>query len=185
MNLPLLLAGGAAALGLPGFFLLLRSGRLATLAAVVLLLGATALGYAAVRAQAAPAVPGFRLAAPPGQFQAITVAELPAALAAARGRPVLLEFWAEWCPSCIKWKQDVFSRTDVQATLAPAVLLQVDATEMTPEVQALLDRHGLAGLPALLVFDREGREQPGLRLLGEMPAPAFMAWVQEKMLPGT
>lgn len=185
MTSPLLLAGAAILLALPGFLLLLRPGRLATGAAVALLLLATALGYAAVRARPAASVPDLRLTAPAGQFQAISAAQLPAALAAARGRPVLLEFWAEWCPSCLKWKHEVFSRPDVQGALAPVVLLQVDATEMTPEVQALLDRHGLAGLPAILVYDREGREQPGLRLLGEMPAPAFIAWVQQKMLPGT
>lgn len=185
MTLPYLLAAGALALALPGFFLLLRPGRLATAGAVALLLLATALGYAALQQRPASPAPGFRLSAPPGQFQVVSVAELPAALAAARGRPVLLEFWAEWCPSCLTWERDVFSREDVRTALAPVVLLQVDATEMTPEVQALLDRHGLAGLPALLVYDREGREQPALRLLGEMPAPAFIRWVEEKMLPRT
>lgn len=185
MNLPYLLAAGALGLALPGFLLLLRPGRLATTGAVTLLLLATALGYAALQQRPSPAAPGFRLSAPPGQFQSVSVAELPAALAAARGRPVLLEFWAEWCPSCLTWEREVFSREDVRAALAPVVLLQVDATEMTPEVQALLDRHGLAGLPALLVYNREGREQPALRLLGEMPAPAFIRWVEEKMLPRT
>lgn len=185
MTLPYLLAAGALAFALPGLLLLLRPGRLATTGAVALLLLATALGYAALHHPPSPAAPGFRLSAPPGRFQAVSVAELPAALAAARGRPVLLEFWAEWCPSCLTWEREVFSREDVRAALVPVVLLQVDATEMTPEVQALLDRHGLAGLPALLVYDREGREQPALRLLGEMPAPAFIRWVEEKMLPRT
>lgn len=189
MKLPFLLLAGAVALALPGFLLLLRPGRLATTAAVALLLTATALGYAGIQLRAAspPTVPApaFVLSALSGEFQTVRPADLPAALAAARGRPVLLEFWAEWCPSCLKWKQDVFSRADVRATLAPVVLLQVDATGMEPEVQALLDRHGLAGLPALLVYDRQGREQAGLRLLGEMPAPAFIRWVREEMLPAT
>lgn len=181
MTLPLSFLAGALALALPGLWLLLRPGRGAALAGVALLLGATAAGYTGVRLWPV-APPAIALTAPTGHFQVVTPAQLPEALAAARGRPVLLEFYADWCPSCIVWKTEVFSRADVQAALAPAVLLQVDATELTPDVQELLDRHGLPGLPALLVFDRQGREQPGLRLLGEMAAPDFLRWIQEKWL---
>lgn len=186
MTLSLSFLVGALALALPGLWLLLRPGRATALAGVALLLGATAAGYAGVRLWPAPApAPELALAARPGHFQVVTPAQLPGALAAARGRPVLLEFYADWCPSCIAWKNEVFSRADVQAALAPAVLLQVDATDLTPEVQDLLDRHGLPGLPALLAFDRQGREQPGLRLLGEMTAPDFLRWIGEKWLPST
>lgn len=182
MTLSLTFLAGALALALPGLWLLLRPGRGAALGGVMLLLAATAAGYAGVRQWPSAAV---ALTAAPGHFQVVTPARLPAALAAARGRPVLLEFYADWCPSCIVWKRDVFSRADVQAALAPAVLLQVDATEMTPEVQDLLDRHGLPGLPALLAYDRQGRELPGLRLLGEMTAPDFLHWIRDKWLPST
>lgn len=187
MTTPLLFLAGAVLLGLPGCWLLLRPARAALAGAVVLLALATALGYAGIRLWQAlpPPAPAFRLTAPAGHFQTVTPAALPAALAASRGRPVLLEFYADWCPSCIVWKRDVFSRADVQAALAPVVLLQVDATELTPEVQALLDQYGLPGLPALLAFGRNGQEQATLRLLGEMPAPAFIRWVEFRLLPAT
>lgn len=187
MKIPLLFLAGALLLGLPGCWLLLRPTRPALAGAVILLALATALGYTGIRLwqDRPPPAPDFRLTAPAGHFQTVAPAALPAALAASRGRPVLLEFYADWCPSCIIWKRDVFSRADVQATLAPVVLLQVDATELTPEVQALLDQYGLPGLPALLAFGRDGREQPALRLLGEMPAPEFIRWVETRFLPAT
>lgn len=184
MKPALLLLAAATLIALPGLWLALRPSRPALAAGIALLLAATAAAYAGLR-QWRDSPPVFTLSATPGHFQRVSPADLPAALTAARGRPVLLEFHADWCPSCLVWQRDVFSRADVQAALAPAVLLQVDATDMTPAVQTLLDRHGLAGLPALLVFDRQGREHPGLRLLGEMKAPAFIHWVNTRMLPAT
>ena len=181
----LLLAGLSLALALPGLWLLRHPAVRHTVAAAALLLLATACAWLSVRLwlDRPPPAAAFHLDALPGHFQTIAPADLPAALAAARGRPVLLEFYADWCTSCVTWKKAVFNRTDVQAALAPLVLLQVDASTLTPAVQQLLDSHGLAGLPALLAYDRSGRERPELRLLGEMPAPDFIHWVGTRLLP--
>lgn len=183
MTPALLLLAVALVLALPGGWLLLRHRRFQVAAGVTLLTVATAAAYTGARLWLDAGKPPTVSAAAPGHFRVVTPAELPAALAASRGRPVLLEFYADWCPSCIVWKEQVFSRADIQAALAPVVLLQIDATDMTPEVQALLDQHGLAGLPALLVFGRDGRERPALRLLGEMEAAAFHRWIGERLLP--
>lgn len=172
----------------PGLWLALRQdGRAISLAgAAALLILATASAYTGLRlwAEQRAATPApFTHTAAPGHFQTIKPEQLDAALAASAGRPVLLEFYADWCPSCLVWKQEVFSRADVQAALVPVVLLKVDATELTPDVQAMLEQYGLAGLPALLVFDTRGEERPALRLLGEMSAPDFITWINEKLLP--
>lgn len=187
MKTSLLLLASALLPALPGLWLILRPARSAVLAGSVLLLLATSVGYAGVRQWRETAAPAAApsMAAQPGRFQTVTPDALPSALAAAHGHPVLLEFYADWCPSCQTWKREVFPRTEVKAALAPVVLLQVDATDMTPKVQALLDRYGIVGLPALLAFDREGREQSGLRLLGEMKATDFVHWVNERLLPAT
>jgi thiol:disulfide interchange protein DsbD len=188
MKASLLFMLAALLLALPALWLLLRrQGTGANTAAALLLLSATASGYVGARLWqdhhlAATAQP-FRLSAAAGHFQVITPAQLPAALAASQGRPVLLEFFADWCSSCMVWKNTVFNRSDVQTAMSPLVLLQIDATELTPDVQKMLDEHQLAGLPALLVYDRQGREQPGLLILGEMPAPEFIRWINTRALP--
>ncbi|MDF2446141.1 MAG: dsbD [Moraxellaceae bacterium] len=187
MKLILILLSLSLVLGVPGLWLLLRrSGRQSLAAGTLLLLTSTALGYIGGRlwldTSTEPA-PSFVRTTPAGHFQVIMPAQLPAALTTANGQPVLLEFYADWCTSCLVWKKEVFSRSDVQGAMKPLVLLQVDATELTPDVQALLDQYGLAGLPALLVFDRSGRERPELRLLGEMPAADFIEWINAKLLP--
>lgn len=177
----------SALLALPGLWLLLRQKQSFPVTATCLLLAATVSSYIGVRLHldtpvAAP-TPSFTLKPADGRFQVIRAEELPAALAAARHRVVMLEFYADWCPSCIRWKQEVFSRADVQAALQPLVLLQVDASEMTPAAQALLNQHQLPGLPAILIFDRNGLEQSDLRLLGEMPAEEFKAWIGNHLTP--
>lgn len=188
MKLPFLLILLTLLLALPALWLLLRRHSAgSSLAALALLLAATATGYTAIRLWLQPpstsAAADFVSTAAAGHFQTITPAQLPAALAHSRGRPVLLEFYADWCPSCVVWKEQVFNRSDVQAAMQPLVLLQVDATDMPPDVQALLEQYQLAGLPALLVFDRQGQERPELRLLGEMTAPDFIRWLRERLLP--
>lgn len=181
----LLLIALAALLALPGLWLLRSPARQALVSACLLLLLATACGYIGIRLLAEakpPARPAFTLTAKAGHFQTIAPDALPDALAHSRGRPVLLEFYADWCPSCIVWKKTVFSRADVQTALSPLTLLQIDASTMTPEVQQLLDSYGLAGLPALLVFDSKGQEITRLRLLGEMSPADFIAWIDENRL---
>jgi thiol:disulfide interchange protein len=184
MNPALLLITFSLLLAAPGLWLLLRRSSLSGItAASALLLLACASAYTGIRLWREAAAPIFVLNAPAGHFQVITPTQLPAALASSRGRPVLLEFYADWCPSCVAWNTKVFNRPEVQAAMAPLVLLQINATELTPEVQQLLDQHGLPGLPAMLVFDRQGNEHTELRLLGEMSAPEFLQWLETRLLP--
>lgn len=186
MSTPYLLILSSLLLAAPGLWLLRQNSRLSTGISALLLLAATAIGYFGVRLwldSTQQNHPPFAYTAAPGHFQVVSPATLPDALAQSRGRPVLVEFYADWCSSCQVWKNTVFNRLDVQTAMQPLVLLQIDATELTPEVQALLDQYRLAGLPAILVYDRSGKERPELRLLGEMSAPDFIRWLQSRLLP--
>ena len=168
------------AFAVPGI-LLLRHDRLSRqLPGLCLLLLATASGYTGVRAwQEAPTA--ITLQTGNGQFQTIPAHRLTEILATTLGTPVLLDFHADWCPSCLRWEADVFSQQDIQQRLKPVTLLRIDATDMSPEVQTLLQRHNIPGLPAILVFDRQGRERTDLRLMGEMSADDFRRWTDTRL----
>ncbi len=101
------------------------------------------------------------------------------ALAKAQGKPLMLDFYADWCTSCIELERYTFSDPEVRSALQGFVLLQADVTPWDEEDQKLLVKQfGLSGPPAIIFYDREGREQPNLRLAGFIDAESFIEHIQ-------
>ncbi|MBB6094650.1 thiol:disulfide interchange protein DsbD [Povalibacter uvarum] len=109
-------------------------------------------------------------------FQRIkTVADLDRQVAAAQaaGKPVMLDFYADWCVSCKEMEKYTFTNTGVQAALANAVLLQADVTANDDADKALLARFEIFGPPTIAFFDHAGVELKNFRLVGFVPAERF------------
>jgi len=102
------------------------------------------------------------------------LAELEARLAVA-GRPVMLDFYADWCVSCKEMERFTFPDERVKARLGRFLLLQADVTANSAEHVALLKRFRLFGPPGIIFFDAKGREIEGLRVIGFQPADRFAA----------
>jgi thiol:disulfide interchange protein DsbD len=102
-----------------------------------------------------------------------SIAELDAKLAAA-GKPVMLDFYADWCVSCREMEAFTFSDPAVKKELDGMLLLQVDVTANTNEHKALLKRFSLFGPPGIIFFDAQGREIKGLRVIGYQNAERFL-----------
>lgn len=103
-----------------------------------------------------------------------SVAELDARLSAAT-RPVMLDFYADWCVSCKEMERDTFAAPEVRARLAGFTLLKADVTANDVEHQALLKRFGLYGPPGILFFAPGGREIDSARTVGFVLPEAFAA----------
>jgi thiol:disulfide interchange protein DsbD len=80
-----------------------------------------------------------------------TLAELETRLANA-DRPVMLDFYADWCVSCQEMEHRTFADKNVQARLGQMDLLQVDVTDNSDHDKALLKRFQLFGPPATVLF---------------------------------
>jgi thiol:disulfide interchange protein DsbD len=107
-------------------------------------------------------------------FQRVkSVAELDERLKAA-GKPVMLDFYADWCVSCKELERYTFSDARVQAKLAGWTLLQADVTANSDDDKALLQRFKLYGPPGIIFFDAQGREINGQRIVGFLDAAAFL-----------
>ena len=101
--------------------------------------------------------------------------DLAAAIQAAAGRPVVLDFYADWCVSCKEMDRFTFSDAAVAARLGAAVLLKADVTANTDAHRALLRRYKLFGPPGTLFFDAQGQEIAAARVLGFQNARRFAA----------
>ena len=107
-------------------------------------------------------------------FQRIhSVAELNEKLRAP-GKPVMLDFYADWCVSCKEMESFTFTDERVKAKMQGLLLLQADVTANTDEHKALLKRFSLFGPPGIIFFDTRGAEIRGLRVIGYQKADAFL-----------
>jgi thiol:disulfide interchange protein DsbD len=105
------------------------------------------------------------------------------AAAAAAGRPVMLDFYADWCTSCKEMERYTFSDTSVQAALSNAVLLHADVTKNDAVDQELLKHFGIFGPPTIAFYGPGGDERRNFRVVGYMKAPEFASLARRAFSP--
>jgi thiol:disulfide interchange protein DsbD len=103
-----------------------------------------------------------------------TVAQLDAALAQTGGKSAVLDFYADWCVSCKEMEKLTFVTPAVQARLTNSVLLQVDVTANDEDDKAMLKRFNLFGPPGIIMFNAQGQEIAGARVIGFQNADTFL-----------
>jgi thiol:disulfide interchange protein DsbD len=102
--------------------------------------------------------------------------------ARAENRPVMLDFYADWCVECIRMERNTFPEPKVQAEFERFDLLQADVTANDDMDQALMKAFGIIGPPAILFFDSDGEEMKAYRLVGYFEGEEFAAHLQKVLV---
>ncbi|WP_321326447.1 protein-disulfide reductase DsbD [Thiomicrorhabdus sp.] len=98
-------------------------------------------------------------------------ADLQAELA--KGKPVMLDFYADWCVSCKEMEARTFTDPAVHNALKGVTLLQADVTANDDTDKALMKQFGIIGPPGILFFTADGKEQKAQRVVGFKKPEAF------------
>jgi len=162
-------------------------GALAFVYGVLLLIGAAGGGHDPLAPLSGAGTP-VSAQSPPSDLQWKKVRGIEALrteLVAAEqdGKPVALDFYADWCISCKVMARTVFTEPSVAAQLSRFHLLQADVTANDALDQELLRHFGLFGPPSMLFFARDGGEISALRMQGEMDTSTFERHL-DKVLAG-
>jgi len=107
------------------------------------------------------------------------VAELEQAIQAANKKPIMLDFYADWCVACKELEQFTFSDPQIKSALKGVVLLQVDVTENSQADLALLNRFHLFGPPGIVFFNKSGQEVNALKTIGYQEASVLLKTIQQ------
>jgi thiol:disulfide interchange protein DsbD len=106
------------------------------------------------------------------------------ATAANDGRPVLLDFYADWCVSCKEMERFTYSDARVAQRMRDFVLLKADVTGNDADDRAMLKRFQLFGPPGIVFFDRDGKPLTDASVIGFQDADRFLTSLGAAV-PGT
>ena len=96
-------------------------------------------------------------------------------------KPILLDFYADWCVACLEYEKFTFSDPKVADLMKKFTLLQADVTSNTDEHNLLLKKFDLFGPPGIIFFDSKGKEVKYLRTIGFKDSAEFSILLEEAL----
>lgn len=98
------------------------------------------------------------------------------------GKPLLLDFYATWCVSCVKMEKDVYSHPSIQPLLSEFYLVKVDVTHFNADAKALMQQYDVIAPPTFIFLSSEGIENQNSRLIGEISLDNFKTHLETLLI---
>merc|ERR1711916_331440 len=89
-------------------------------------------------------------------------------------KPIMLDFYADWCVSCKEMEHITFKDKRVIEALKNYTILQVDTTKNTDEDKRLLEKFNLFGPPGIIFWNENGVESSD-KIIGFKDLEDFLA----------
>jgi thiol:disulfide interchange protein DsbD len=106
-------------------------------------------------------------------FKVVRTLDALTSITKSSSKPIMIDFYADWCVSCIELDKFTFSNKKVQEKLENFTLLRIDVTQNSEEDKKLLKEFGLFGPPAI-IFYKENIELKEKRVIGFKNAEEFL-----------
>jgi thiol:disulfide interchange protein DsbD len=95
-----------------------------------------------------------------------SVEQLDNIIASNKAKPIMLDFYADWCVACLEFEKFTFTDKEVNALMKQYILLKADVTGNNVNDKALMKEFNIFGPPAILFFDNAGNEVRKIRTIG-------------------
>lgn len=87
-------------------------------------------------------------------------------IASNKEKPIMLDFYADWCVACLEFEKFTFTDKEVSTLMQRYILLKADVTDNNLNDKALMKRFNIFGPPAILFFNNSGDEVKQIRTIG-------------------
>jgi len=126
--------------------------------------------------------PQAGMARPQASINWITSEEEGLQMASQQGKPVMIDFRADWCTSCKQIEQETFTDLRVAEKATSFVCIKIDTTDMAQEKkEALWKKYGIVGYPHIEFLDSSGNQLDSYTINKFVP-PEELLPVMEKVL---
>lgn len=118
-----------------------------------------------------------------GRIEWIPYDESIIAKAVEEKKPMIIDFYAEWCGPCVAMEKQVFTDPEVIKLSRNFITMRLDLTKVKPFHDEVMRKYQIRGIPTAVFINRQGVEEKRLRAVGFVDKSEFLnrlTWLLNK-----